>query len=222
MLKIGSIDYEETLEAIFPRVVEQMNHQGTDHWAARLIRNLGDDVKTVALGVFSRLPIEMKDELLVHCVNAYGQVLTRKANEALSRKYGPCFSIGALFMERDEGLYLQIRQIRVAYDSLPGQLLPHWMSSPARMMLAAAGGSGAGTIETFLPEFVCRKENRRRLLKEMQGILNRFGLFVYPDDLDVAQEPGESALPFRNDAVLDEKLKAGLCDAAAGYLKDLL
>ncbi len=221
MLKIGIIDYEETLKAVFPWIAEQLDQQGSDHWTARLIRKLGDDAKTVALGVLCRLQKEMKNDLLVYCVNQYEQVLTRKANEALSRKYGSCFKIGALFMENDEGIYLQIRQIRVAYDSLPGQLLPHWMNSLIRMV-AAAGRNGAESLEAYLPEFVCQKENRQKLIKEIQGILNQQGLIVQLDDMDVAQESGESPFRFRNDAGLNEKLKAGLCDAVAGYLKELL
>ena len=127
MVKIGNIDYEKTLKAIFPWIAEQIRQQESDFWPARLIRSLGDDAATVALGVFSRLPKESREELLVYCVNGYGQVRARKANEALSRKFGSCFSIGMLLMERDEGIHLQIRQIRAAYNRLAEQLLPQRM-----------------------------------------------------------------------------------------------
>ena len=222
MLKIGSVDYEETLKAAFPWAVEQIHRQETDHWAARIIRNLGDDAETVALGVFSRLQQGTRDDLLVHCVNMYGQALVRKANDALSRKYGSCVRIGTLFMERDEGIFLQIRGIQVDYGSLPEQLLSCRRNPLVRMAAAAAGIGGAGALEGPLLDYVRREENRLRLIGEIQDLLNRFGLMIHLDDMDVAQEPDGSPLPFRHGADLSEGLKAALCDAAAGYLKELL
>ena len=218
MLKIGQIEYDGTLKAILPWVVEQVNRQGAGHWVARLLRDLGDDADRVALGVLGRLGQEAREELLVHCANACGPLLTRKANEALARKYGPCVSVGALWMERDEGLYLQLRQVRVAGDSLPGQLLSQRVN-PLLRMLAAAVGNDADSLESALLGFFGQRENRRRLLKELQGVLDQHGLGLRLEDLDLAREPDESPFPFRQDTALKDDLKIALVDAVAGYLK---
>ena len=130
MLRIIRIDYEETLKAIFPLVVEQIGQSGSSHWAVQLIRSLGENARTMALGLLGRLPEDRKDDLLVYCVNACEPVLTRKANEVLNRKYGSCFKIGALWMEQDEALYLQIRHVQVAYSSLPELLYAQANTTP--------------------------------------------------------------------------------------------
>ena len=142
MLKIIRIDYEETLKAIFPLVVEQIGQSGSSHWAVQLIRSLGENARTMALGLLGRLPEDRKDDLLVYCVNACEPVLTRKANEVLNRKYGSCFKIGALWMELDEALYLQIRHVQVAYSI--SRLSSPALTHPRRFGLLRCGRSGDG------------------------------------------------------------------------------
>lgn len=221
IIKIKSIDYEETLKGIFPLVTEEIGQLNSGHWVIQLIRSLGDKAQTVASGVLRRLQNDLKDELLVRCVNAYERVLTCKANDELNKRYGSCFKIGALLMERDEGLYLQIRQVQVAYVSLPDLLFGH--ANPLlRMVEAAAGRIGYGSFEATALELIRQNESKRKLLSGIQTFLNQNGIIVQLEDMDVAEEPGVSFPSFRTDFVLNENLTTALCGALAGYLGDLL
>lgn len=221
MIKIKSIDYEETLKGIFPLVAEEIGRLNSNHWVIQLIRSLGDKAQTVASGVLRRLQNYLKDELLVRCVNANERALICKANDELKKRYGSCFKIGALLMERDDGLFLQIRQVQVAFGGL-SDLLSGQANPLLRMVEAVAGRSGYGSFEARALEMIRQNESKRKLLTGIQSFLNRNGIIVQLEDMDVAEEPGETSPNFRTDFVLNENLTTALCDALAGYLGDLL
>ncbi len=215
MFKIQHIDYEETLKALFPLVAERMGQPGC--FASQLIRSLGENARPLALGVLSRLRDDRKDDLLVHCVNAYEQVLTRRANEELNRNFGSCFRFGAMWMERDEALFLQIRHVQVAYGSL-SELL----GAPANPLLRMVGAAGGHeSLEAAALERIRQKETRQKLLGGIQTFLNRHGIILQVEDMDVVQESGDTPPDFP-DCPMNEQLKTALCDALAGYLGELL
>ena len=124
-------------------------------------------------------------------------------------------------MERDEGLFLQIRQVQADYGGLSDLLFGH--ANPLlRMVEAVAGRSGYGSFEARALEMIRQNESKRKLLTGIQSFLNRNGIIVQLEDMDVAEEPGGSSLSFRTDFVLNENLTTALCNALADYLGELL
>ena len=124
-------------------------------------------------------------------------------------------------MERDEGLFLQIRQVQVAYGGLP-DLLFGQANPLLRIVEAAAHRIGYGSFEATALELIRQNESKRKLLTGIQTFLNRNGIIVQLEDMDVAEEPGDASPSFRTDFVLNESLTTALCDALADYLGDLL
>ena len=87
-------------------------------------------------------------------------------------------------------------------------------------MVAAA--TGRASLEAAALEMIQQKETKRKLLTGIQAFLNRHGIILQVEDLDMAQEPGGALSSFRTDCPMNEKLKTALCDALAGYLGEPL
>lgn len=82
-ITIKNINYEKTLEGIFPLLKEKLAEKESSHMTIRLFQKLEDAALPIALNIMNRLPNETKTELMLTILNTYSGQIRDKLNEKL-------------------------------------------------------------------------------------------------------------------------------------------
>ncbi len=229
-LTIGHIDYESTIRHIFPVVIEKLPLKDSRSMLGRLFYQLGDAALPVLTGLLSRLSEDTKNELLVRALNAYAPVLKERLNEELQKdQWGQCFSFGTILVEKRDGILLNIGQISVNYHVLLNQeqvqgviqkRFGRW-GSLVKSVVDAGTVFAKNTTERIGLELLLKEENKERLLKLVRGALDKYGILIEVEEIQIMEEGDEQdtaevTQPF----TLTEKMEEDIIGALAGYLRD--
>lgn len=231
-IKISSIDYEGTLQKLFPAAREKLRTAASKDMIVRLFQKLDGDALPVLTGVASRLPEETKNEFFIRGLGAHAPALKEKLNEELHRDpWGRCFTVGTLSAAGGrEGILLDIGQIEVDYRALlKNESVDDFIekrlgvfSSLAKAAAGAAASIAGGTVERAGLAMLQREKNKNRLMELVRSALLKYGIQIEVEEIQILQETRpagdyvEAAQPF----AMTGKMEEDIIEALAGYLRD--
>lgn len=226
-VKISNIDYERTLQNLFPAAREKVRAADSKEMIVRLLQKLDDAALPVLIGIAYRLPEDTKNEFFIRCLNAYAPVLKEKLNEELQKDpWGRCFAVGTISAGIREGILLDIGQIEVEYRALLNHeavddFIEKRLGRFSSLAKAAAAVAG-NTIERAGLELIQREENKNRLRELVRRSLLKHGIKVDVEEIQLLREKkaavdsAEVVQPFTMTGKMEEDVLAAL----AGYLRD--
>lgn len=250
---IKDIQYERSFENLFPMGIEKCKEMENPNLVVRFLLKMGDASMTAALGILNLTDKRSKNELLCGLANLYCREIQSTLNMLLQRdELGKNIQVGDIYMVSDyEGrLSFRGRNIQVDYGSLAKndtvrQKIGDYASEIVKksrfgggelLQRIAAGGAGlaAGVAAEIAPQEVEKKvlsimnraENKSRLLKMTEQVLEDRGLCLKLEDFIFVQEDAQD---IRDDVdrksekerkfELSPETEEGLLDAVVGYLK---
>ena len=233
-IRINSIDYENTLHHIFPVVSEKVLLTHSKNMIVRLFQQLGDAALPVLIGISYRLPVDTKDELLIRGLNAYAPVLKDKLNGELQKdRWGHYFTIGSLFIGKQDGIILDIGRIAVDYQRL---LNNEQVSSAIEDRLGRwnplvpLAKTAAGVAPVFAGNAIERKGLdllqqdgiKARMLELLKSTLFKYGIRIDVNSIQIMQVPKstEEVIETREPFTLTERMEDDIISALSGYLRD--
>lgn len=230
-ISIQTVDYERTLDTLFPLFMEIVDGMDANNPLIRLLQKLGRSSQRVVTGILRRLSPRSKNQLLCALIGRYRVEICQKLNALIAEsELGRGITVSYLDLRlSDEQMLLALNGINVHYE----ELLKN--EKMRRMLLDMAGISGFGRLsgfslgmamnlfhnwierkgikileKTFLPEQL--GEMTSRFLKEKK---------IYCEIGDVVLCTAERAgTPGGEGKVFDQELEQSIIDAVAAYLKD--
>ena len=253
---IKDIQYEKSFEKLFPMGIEKCKKMENPNLAVRFLLKMGDASMTAALGILNLADERSKNELLCGLTNLYCQEIQSALNVFLQEdELGKNIQIGNIYMVSDdeECLSFKGRNIWVNYSSLAKndivrQKIGDYASERVKkskfgesrllQRIAAGGACLAAEVATeIVPQEVEKKvlsimnkaENKDRLLKMAERVLEDKGLYLKLEDFMFVQEDAQEIQYSMDEEsererkfVLSPETEEGLLDAVVGYLKQKL
>lgn len=230
-IKIRSIDYESTLQQIFPVLSEKIMSLPSKNMIVRLLQQLEDDALPVLIGLMYRIPEDTKNELLAGALNAYAPELRDKLNEELKKdEWGRLFEIGSIYIDRQTEIVLNIGQIKVNYSALlsNGQVngaINERLGIFSGLAIKAANMTTAlvpEMIEKMCLDLLWREGNDARLMDLISRALSAHGIKLQLSEIRLMQDEKipDDVIESRQSFVLTEKMENDIICALAGYLRD--
>lgn len=250
---IKDIQYERSFESLFPMGIEKCRKIDHPNLVVRFLLKMGDASMTAALGILDLADKRSKNELLCGLVNLYCREIQATLNMLLQGdELGKNIQIGDIYMVSDyEGhLSFRGRNIQVDYSSLAkndtvrqkigdyaseivkkskfggGELLQRIAAGGASLAAEVAAEIAPQEVEKKVLSIMNRAENKSRLLKMTEQVLEDKGLCLKLEDFIFVQEDAQDI----QDGVdrisekerkleLSPETEEGLLDAVVGYLK---
>ena len=248
-VKINKIDYEKTLQHIFPVVSEKVKALSSKKMIVRLFQQLDDAALPVVIGLSYRLPEDTKNELLIRGLNAYVPVLKEKLNEEMHKdKWGRCFTVGTISVTQSDGILLEIGQIEVDYQELlsneevSSAVSMHfsnavgdrfrigWLNKAVKAVAGAAGVAGTAVATAVAPissermalDYLGREDNKMRIMEFLKKNLIKYGIQINVDDIQIVQveKPANDVVEITETFTLTEKMEDDIICALSEYLRD--
>lgn len=219
-ITIKQLDYEKTLQGIFPLLKEKLAGKESSHMTIRLFQKLDDAALPIALNVMRRLPNETKTELMVQILNTYSSQILNKLNEKLGKHaIGQYIHVGTFsIFEKDGVLYLWFGQIKADYGNIIRNFVPNRLG-----VLGGFAGALAGErLEERALKIIWNDETKQKSLKLARDVLDQYGIVMELDDIQLTKDTSEvsNAFEAENHLQLTEEMEMQILDALAGYLKD--
>lgn len=228
-VRINKINYENTIQRIFPVVSPKVMTISSSKVIVRLFRQLGDAALPVLLGVTSRLPENTKNELLIRGLNAYAPILKEQINTELHKdEWGQCFTIGTISVSQRENILLNLGRIEVNYQELlKREQISEAMSNRfgkwkglAKTAASLAVTFAQNTVERKGLDWLLQENNQKKLLGLIRQILDKYDIQIDVDDIQIVQENAKDVLEVPDSFSLTEQMENDMIAALAGYLRD--
>ena len=248
-VKINKIDYEKTLQHIFPVVSEKVKALSSKKMIIRLFQQLGDAALPVVIGLAYRLPEATKNELLIRGLNAYAPVLMKKLNEELQKdKWGRCFTVGAISVTQSDGILLEISQIEVDYQELlsneevssavsmkfsnaVGDMFGNGrLSKAVKTVVGAAGVAGTAFATAVAPntserkalDYLAREDNKKQIMDFLKKNMIKYGIQIDVDDIQFVQveKSANDVVEITEPFTLTEEMEEDIIYALSEYLRN--
>ena len=203
-LKLTSINYTETLHALYPYLAQKLKGSQKHPLLLRLYYGMGGKSEAVAEKLLSLLPEAERNGLLVTGLNLFSEKLTEKLNAVLPEvpKVGK-ISVGRVFAELGEDGSLWLMGADLRRD---GQPLGEVSGLQALMEKAAIAALVSDSGSKLLTSVIS------------QGLRN-FGLSMTLEELQLVPEEAPVAGEIASTG-LTEHQKELLVDALAAFLKE--
>lgn len=219
-ITIKNIDYEKTLEGIFPLLKEKLAEKESSHMTIRLFQKLEDAALPIALNIMNRLSDETKTELMVTILNTYSDQIRDKLNEKLeAHDIGKYLHMGEVSIApRDGVLYLWLGKVKADYGNLLRALVPNRL-----VIFGALAGAFAGErLEEYALKFLWNDDNKQRVMDLAKDVLEQHGIMMELEDIQLMKDTSESVevLEEEKHLQLTDEMEMQILDALAGYLKD--
>lgn len=232
-IKIGSIDYENTLCNIFPLLSEKIASRDSKNLIIRLLQQLGDTAVPVLKDLMLRLPEDTKNELLISAVNAYSSDLKNKVNKELKKdKWGRFFEIGTISVVQRDDIIFEIGHISVDYrELLKNEEVSSKvddklgvLSRPVKSIVNMAAFVAPDTIEKMGLDLLLQNENKERLMNLLRNVLSKYGIQTEVEEITIVQVNTGNYVPAdeHRQFMMSEKTENDIISALAGYLRDMI
>ena len=226
---LSDINYENTLQQLFPGLSKRIQSAETDNLFIHLFQRLDETALPVMLSILSRLPEQSKNELLVSCFNAYSPVLTEKLNVEINRdSCGEYCHVGAASMEYDGEIILRLSRVKVDYRKLLNQEKVKCrmndslgrLAAVIRLLVNASSLTVPNKLEKLGLELLRDQKTKLQLQKLIGGILSKKGIQLTLSEIRIKQDTDkETAVKSVTKPAFTETAKADMICALAGYLK---
>lgn len=215
-IKADRIDYEKTLENLYPAIKERLVAAKSQNMIIRLFQKLDDAALPVLLSFMGNLSETAKNELVTQCLKVCSARLSDILNRELGKHpFGKCLRVGEVSgVCGNEGISLWLSQVYVDYKGLVKEKLGGKIGGIASFLVS-------DKIEKTALELLWTDESKRKIIDLAKNALNQHGFVMElvdiqirldMEDVDVSIEATESfELP---DEVEDEIL-----DALAAFLR---
>ena len=242
-LTIRSIDFEKTVRALFPTVLNKLADKKADSPLGGMIRSLGGDAEALVLDFLAKTPASLLRELICQGADSYPHLIAGKVNGILKKSdLGSAVTVGRIRLEpAGEGLTVYADNVDAdlrsllttpsvqakissvvsakAGDGMVGRLAVKAVES----ILSAIGSMDADKAEGKGVELLKRPELKNRLLSMVGSKLLNKGIFAELGDLELSCGPAVRGLSDTPDALrLDDDLTRRLTAAASAYLRGLV
>lgn len=216
-IKISDINYEKTFQNIFPMIREKIKSTESKNMIIRFFKKLDDAALPVLLGIMNHLPEDIKNELLVLCLDTYSSKIQEKLNEGLEKNsYGKYMNVGrVLIVQEGNFLYLWIGQVQVDYKGLVKEKLTGKLGSFVSFF---AGEK----LENIALDMLESEISKKKLMELTKDALDKYGIVMDLTDIQLIKDKEESGdyIEAEPHLVLSERMENAIMDALAGYLKD--
>lgn len=202
VITVGEIRYENTLNALFPRVLDRCRQLQNPNMLFKLFLELGEDAPPVMTGLIGYLPDSVKRELICQCVNGCHLTLTKALNEYLhSNEWGKSFLVQDISAVQEEN---RIKLVAHGVEAKEGKLMPFLKG-----------------VEQ-LAVMVLKKESVKSMLRELiQEALNKNGLMMELQSLDAVSGREKTARREEESFRLSPELEDAVVKALAGFIRNL-
>ena len=228
---INSIDYESTIQGVYPMVADKIKGMDSGNIAVSLLQQLGDDAVPVINSVLYRIPDDTKNDVVAQGVNAFSSVIVEKINEVLNgESLGGCGSIGDLSMVYENRILVNVDQIEINFQAIAkNPKIKGIIDSKLGMLspvVKAASGLAAfistERIEKTLLDILSKGDNMARVMNIAKSALTKKGIAVDIADVKIRQTPKRTVDTdgTKPSLVLTDEVKDTLVTALAGYLRD--
>lgn len=221
-ITIKNIDYEKTLEGVFPLLREKLAEKESEHMTIRLFQKLEDASLPIALDIMNRLPKETKTELMVQILNSYSSLIRNKLNEKLADHHiGKHLNVGEVsIIEKDDVLYLWIGQVKANYSLLVRELMPGRLG----LFGGLAGTLMGENLEEHALKLLWNEERKQSALALARNVVTQYGIVMDLEDIELMKDTNEASdsIEVENHLHLTDEMEAQILNALAGYLKDTL
>lgn len=216
-IKIVNIDYEKTIQQIFPFMREKLHSLDSVNMVIRLFQKLDDAALPVLLGIINRMPENTKNELLSVCLNTYSSKICQKLNEELTKHpYGKFLRVNRISIVREqEYLYLWLGQIQVNYKGLVKEKISGRWGSLASLFVGER-------LEKMALELLWTEESKRKLIELAQNSFDKYGFAMSLADIQMVKDKEEPVDTIESEERLEltNEMTEDILDALAGYLKE--
>jgi len=225
-LSIANIQYEQTLSALFPVLMDQLKRADSSSLPVQLLQKVGGRSEKAVISIMNRLDLQMKNQLLLHLFSSNKPQLMNGLKDFLqSSGYGIDFSDVSLSLSAEGQFFCCFHQVSVDYQAL-STLIPEITQSRKGLGFAAAATGfllNLGVGDSALIALFKNDAARRTVAQALEQMLSRNGIVMEVADCEVlkagANLPAQTA---EENPVLPPAVLDALVDAIAGYVIDLI
>lgn len=207
-MKLARIDYQSSIEALLPHIVEHCGAKSAPNDLDRLLAGLGKEAVPAALSLLKELDQDQKDSMVVWLIAAHEERLRASANRRLVNLFGgPVVKIGQFGCDDLPGasLTLLASQVEIDYPALlaspvVGEGIDRLgeksglLKGAAKMAVRMGSLLPASTLEGQALSLLNSPSLRKQLLSVLQDGVAQAGLRVEVEEV-TAEKSGAIPLP---------------------------
>lgn len=216
-IRLERIDYEQTINSLFPRLINDCASEDEPSMVFRLLKKLDDTAMVIAKDLLALISDEDKMELLKYLVNFYNSDLTSLINKLLREYVDDEAEMSGLIARRceDYPLSLVLCDVNIRLVAL-AEKLPSGIALLLKPILKLGGGH-----EKAILDFVQKnKYIWGTLLSKLESKLHQKGFYVYIQDIEISESiPSIDSAHSKVKPSLPRELEDSIIDALSTYLK---
>lgn len=223
---LTGVQYEQTLSALFPALMEKLNRQQEPTLPVLLLQKLGARSEKAALAILARLDAQSKNGLLLCVFQSLRPQLETKLKALLAKGgYGIDFSDLSVTQGEPGQFLCCFHQVSVDYQTL-SERLPELAHQRRGMGLAAAATGLLGSLgmgDSAVAALLKTDAARRAVANVLEQALRKNGVMVDVTGCEVFKtDTGLAAMPVPETLTLPPGVMESLADAIAGYVGELI
>ena len=223
---LTGVQYEQTLSALFPALMEKLDRQQEPTLPVLLLQKLGARSEKAALAILSRLDAQSKNGLLLCVFQSLRPQLETKLKALLAKGgYGIDFSDLSVTCDEQGRFLCCFHQVCIDYQTL-SERLPDIAHQRRGMGLAAAATGLLGSLgvgDSAVTALLKTEAARRTVANVLEQALRKNGVMVNVTGCEVFKTETEiAATPVPEALALPPEVMESLADAIAGYVNELI
>ncbi len=243
-ITIASVDYENSIRSLFPKLIQKSGTIENPGLAIRFLNKMGYDSLPIVLKIMEHISDTKKEELLLAVIEANRTWICETLNKFLETcDFGNAVQIDeihAVKMAEKAGFSLVAIGVKIDYDALlRTDLVSQKIDSYADRVTEKIGGMGAGflkgaakfvlrtgartapeTIEQKAVNLLNKEDNNVKVLKILKEGLEKIGLYLEIKDIVLIHVQEEQQNPKVIDEVIDTDMKFQLPESVEESLLD--
>jgi len=242
-MEFTNIQYEKTLSALMPMLLDRLNNMDTDSLILRLMQKIGAKSEQSILTIMSQLSVRSKSEVLAFVFRSNKAKLLDGVRAYLESNVGKTFGLSNAYMDVSENgrIRLYLEDVKMDYYELSRLLSSGTGGNPAAqptggvlrnalgiatrsagLLMNLGGGLGG---DAMIVSLLNRGENMRYVTGAMENMLHTYG--IYADVTDCTAMNAAHPIPaevIERDAIIkmSQPLLEELTDVIAYYMLDLI
>lgn len=215
-IKTDRIDYEKTLENLYPAIKERLAATEPQNMIIRLFQKLDDAALPVLLSFMGNLSETAKNELVAQCL----KVCSKKLGDILNRElgkhpFGKYLKVGGVSGAcGNEGIRLWISRVYVDYKGLVKEKLGGKIGGIASFLVS-------DKIEKTALELLWTDESKQKIIDLAKNALNQHGFVMELVDIQICldMEDVDVSIEATDSFELPDEVEDEILDALAVFLR---
>ena len=215
-IKADRIDYEKTLENLYPAIKERLAAAESQNMIIRLFQKLDDAALPVLLSFMGNLSETAKNELVAKCLKVCSARLDDMLNRELGKHpFGKCLRVGGVSgVCGNEGISLWLSQVYVDYKGLVKEKLGGKIGGIASFLVS-------DKIEKTALELLWTDESKQKIIDLAKNALNQHGFVMELEDIQIRldMEDVDVSIEATESFGLSDEVEDEILDALAASLR---